>query len=105
MDNKQLVELLAINAYNAFLLCLIGDPPQFVREYHNRIRNPMPGDLVLEITSWRRRDVDIMDSVGRLEKVAHDESGNQIYTIQTLDDRQVTWSNATLIVIAEQMNR
>ena len=121
-DVDYLLELIAINAYTAYRNTLIGNPPPAIKRYSERIRNPEPGDLVLEITNPGARAV---DRIGRLKSVGMEnpppeevskadydvaEWGRpyppyeeRIWRIETLDGREFRWWNANFIVIPESL--
>jgi hypothetical protein len=55
MSDQRLIETLAYNLYGA---TLVGDPAPFVEELGKRIREYVPGDLVLECSTIYNRERD-----------------------------------------------
>jgi len=118
----RLLELLAINAYVAYRNTLIGNPSTATKRYYERVSNPKPGDLVLEITN---RGARVIDRIGRLlsvgvenpppEEVSEDDYDEaewgrpwppyqeRTWRIETLDGREFRWWNANFIVIPESL--
>lgn len=69
-----------------------GQCPEMVH-YSKRMREPEPGDLVVEVTNWSE---DPIDRIGRLLSVDGDT-----YRIKTMDERELSWSNSEFMVIPE----
>ena len=106
---KELLDLLAASAYVAWSNTLCGDPSQVQKAYYERMRKPEIGDLVLEVTTFRRASSS--DKIGRLLSIEDepypdwedDEPAptRKVWTIKTLDGRECRWENCDFIVIPE----
>lgn len=53
MNDSQLRRLVGINGYMAYSNTLVGNPAPAIREQYLRTTNPVPGDLVLETSTYR----------------------------------------------------
>jgi hypothetical protein len=112
-EHQETLAALAASAYGLYSACCIGNPPPFVARLREALRNPRPGDLVLEITSFRRAD-DLSSHVGELVRIAEepcmppgewDEAVEgrpvpmeRVQYVRTLDgSREVRWVNAEFI--------
>jgi hypothetical protein len=105
--------------YAAWSMCLVGNPAPVVSNYHRRVSTPVPGDLVVEISSFslRMRDGDlpkIRGCIGRLVKHQQetqvvDAEGNalsedeqftrEVWYIEQVDGGVITWENCSFIAI------
>lgn len=54
MTELQILRALAVAGYQAYSMSLVGNPAPSVRRYYERVTEPRPGDLVLEITTFGR---------------------------------------------------
>lgn len=121
-DVDRLLELLAISVMFAYRNTLVGNPAPAIKRYRERMSNPEPGDLVLEVTNWGAPAV---DRIGRLKSMGmenpppevvsednYDEAEwgrpyppyqEQVWRIETLDGREFRWWNANFIVIPESL--
>lgn len=108
----ELLRLLGISAYIAWRNTCCGNPSPLQERYWHRMNNPIPGDLVVETTTLTRGHPP--NGIGRLLSVApepypdwDDEDEEEpiptrdIWTIETLDGRQVRWENCHFIKIPE----
>lgn len=115
-----ILECLAASAYIAWVNTISGYHVPAAKFYCERMHDPQPGDLVLEVTNWKARP---LDRIGRLISVGmenpppevvdpqtYDESEwerpyppyqEKIWRIRTLDGREYRWWNADFIVIPE----
>ncbi len=115
LDVDAALELLAVNAYIAHTLSICGDPSPDQARYHERMGNPVVGDLVLETTAY---DAPAINRIGRLISVEmglpHDFDPDDwdtdvdgplpeelIWTIETLDGRNFRWRNCSFITVPE----
>lgn len=108
---NDLVELLAVSAYVAWSNVLSGSNSPQQDSYFKKMQSPVVGDLVLETTSIGRMDA--IDRVGRLLSVQRESMKiddwpedeetptEKTWTIETFDDREFTWRNASFIIIPE----
>lgn len=80
------------------------------RELFDKMKKPKVGDFVLETSSFRRCQ-GVEDSLGTLvEKFVdvrqHGDSGEtyevDIWVIETLDGREVTWENCSFVTLPEE---
>lgn len=69
LSSQDTAGLLAEVAYERWRATLVGNPAPVVRDMYERITNPQPGDLVLEVTT-RGRDGWPGPALGRLLFVA-----------------------------------
>ena len=106
-------------AYNAYYATLVGNPAKITEDFGNRMKDPMPGDFVIEIsTIYRSKGTGDIDAIGILEeqvreKIQWDDSDfvwdeeaegqphptELITYIRTLDGRRFRWSNASFIAL------
>lgn len=78
--------------------------------YFARAIRPQPGDMVVETSSFAVRN-DYVNCVGKLVSVGdvtmhHDDGTSytrEVWTIETLDGRTITWENCEFIVVPEGM--
>lgn len=94
-----------VNAYHAYHNTLVGNPAPMVNRMLERMKNPSPGDLVLELTTFRmypRRQ----GQLGRLEKIEYEKPKDElnpdnVYYIRRPNGEVVRWRNADVIAIPE----
>ncbi len=119
----ELVELIKINAYNTYRATLIAGP-KFTQELFKELSEPKPGDLVMEVTTHRMKNLDPLEGIGRLVGVGDapifatreeataagyepDEKipERQVWdiTLDFDDGRAFRWENATFIKIKEDL--
>jgi hypothetical protein len=125
-DTGRLLRLIAINAYTAYRNTLIGDPPPALAAFGSRIRDPRPGDIVIETSTiyrWAQHADEAPSeqypSIGILLRVADepfpceegeiepDENARErVYYIQPLDGSvpEYRWTNADFIVVPSSMD-
>lgn len=96
---EQLLKLVAVSAYTAWKNTRDSNCPA-TRHYYQRMGHPEVGDLVLETSSFGSAPI---DQIGRLLAIEPDPLWPEdwSYRIQTLDNREYTWTNAQFIVIPE----
>lgn len=101
-DELELVELVAQVARNLRRACLVGNPAPVVAGMWQDMANPELGDLVLEISSFRRKPFE-PSSLGRLVRVEDEDEGERIWTIVPLvgpqAGQEVRWENADFIKV------
>lgn len=74
---------------------MVGNPAPIVAEMWARMNAPQLGDLVLETSTMRRQDPDWLGRLVSIQKL----EGDCRFVIRTLDDREVSWVNATFITL------
>lgn len=108
-----LLQLVASNAYRVYTGCLIGDAPRYIRDRQERITNPLPGDVVLEITAWNKPVVDRLgvlawdgyepdpeiDPENWNEETDEPIPQTRCWHIVTTDGRHYRWHNANFIQV------
>ena len=116
------LHIAACSAYAAYRNTLSGTSSPSQQYYYERMSNPVIGDLVLETSSLTMNDIRPIDRIGYLKSVlmtpypipeywdettdgSWEENGldsRDVWTIQTLDDREYTWENCRFIVVPEK---
>ena len=82
---------------------LIGDPPPATVQLRFRMKNPRPGDLVIEISEFGRTFDP--DSVGRLVRVEHsDDLDLTRHVVEPLNrpGEEQGWRNAEFVAIPDE---
>lgn len=125
LSGSGLMRLAEISAYNLYLATLVGDPAPRVKKIGDRMRAPVPGDLVLEISTIYREggryESRVGERLGRLLRVVREdvytaevwygrECGAQpgepipterVWYIELADGREYRWHNASFIAVPE----
>lgn len=115
----QTLNLLRLNAYNLWSATLCAGPPKLTSLF-DELRNPKPGDLVMEVTTFWKTTRDPLEGIGRLQRIVREptctpeqweENGNedqpipdqQIYyiTLDFDDGREFRWHNAMFVKVKE----
>ena len=84
--------LIALNGYAAYRNTMVGNPAPAVAEEGKRSRNPVPGDLVLETSSfsrpWWREDVSPGPALGILLRRTDEpiSTQEQLDAMHAIDD-------------------
>lgn len=114
----ELVRLLKGAAYETWRASLCAGP-QSIRDLFNELKDPKPGDLVMETTTHRMKNRDPLEGIGRLVSITREpmytpeawkEGGGEdgepipketIYTIALIfdDGREFRWRNASFIKV------
>ena len=95
-------ELLAIVGRELYRATLAGNAAPAVQQLGQRMRNPRPGDLVLEVSSWLGFDP---DSIGRLKRVTGNVSdGSDVWHVEPLSKpgHEVTWGNVEFVSLPDR---
>ncbi len=118
MEKAKVVSLLKGAAYQTWRATLCAGP-QSIRELFEELRNPKPGDLVMETTTHGMKKRDPLEGIGRLVSVMQEpmytqeawkEAGydegepiptERIWIIELIfdDGRQFRWRNAQFIKV------
>lgn len=80
---------------------ILGSQSKAVRERYERASAPAVGDFVIEL-STRAAGGDPSESMGRLVRIVEAANGNEFdreYHVDTVNGREVSWSNATFVAI------
>lgn len=105
-------------AYNLWRACLCAGP-QSITNLFNELKDPKPGDLVMETTTHRMSKRDPLEGIGRLVSITEEPTSTReewieagggadkpiptetIYTIELIfdDGRQFRWRNASFIKV------
>jgi hypothetical protein len=90
-------ELFAVVGRELWRSTLIGDAPPAIKELRERMRDPQPGDLVMEISKWGQFDP---DSIGRLVRV----DGPDFVLIEPLHrpGEEVSWGNCEFVALPDK---
>lgn len=120
-SNLELVRLLKLSAYTAYHATLVSGP-KFTRDLFEELTHPKPGDLVMEITTYRMNR-NPLEGIGRLIGegsapyfATREEAMAAGYTedeklptrhvwdiaLEFDDGRLFRWENASFIKIKEQ---
>jgi hypothetical protein len=97
-EEALLIAALARNAYSALLRA--GGSAETRQAVHERMMEPQPGDLVVEISKWGApRDPDM---IGRLIRVSGDEY-RRYYVIEPLHrpGQEQGWQNAVFAAVPD----
>jgi hypothetical protein len=87
---------------NAWRVVAFSNNCPALNDIAERSRVPQIGDLVFEVSRFRRQDDP--DAIGYLRAVETCD-GEAIYTIETLDGQRRTWANASFIAIPTWVGR
>jgi hypothetical protein len=95
-------ELLATVGRELWRATLTGNAPPAIVKLRQRMQRPVPGDLVIEITSWSP-DFD-PDSIGRLISLAGDPDMPDRVVIEPLcrPGVQQGWQNARFVALPDR---
>jgi hypothetical protein len=124
-QSRALVELLRVSAYELYRATLVGDPCEYVRMLGEELRNPRPGDLVLETSTFWMKNRDPLEGIGRLLRIELEPivlkeqaeeygytDGEEIpkhrvfYVALEFDDgREYRWHNASFIKVSSEARR
>ena len=63
------VDLLRGSAYQLWLASLCGNAPKHLRDLSEELKDPKPGDLVMETTTFRMKAHNPLEGIGVLEGV------------------------------------
>jgi len=112
---KNVLHLMAYNAYLVYKSCLVGDSAPSVRERYHLIKDYKPGDLVMEISKFEFfKDPNelnyelLLNSIGHyigkeMREIFYEEDEGSyfeiFYYIETLDGRLFQWYNCDFIRI------
>jgi hypothetical protein len=118
---NRLLRLLAVNAHQAYLLSLGGNPSGRQRDTCEAMRNPKPGDVVLEISTFYRRSIEERNCVGVLDRIAMEEVDfpgdtreeilaqfdgvwptERVWYLRGYDGNEHRWTNAAFIAVIEE---
>lgn len=112
-DRSEIIRLLAISAYSAYLNTLVGNPAPRIAALYQEIKNPKEGDLVLETSTIGRRPT---ATIGRLLRVVKEPAmsaeewdvpvngpvpNDTFWYIENLDGQEERWSNCSFIKVLE----
>jgi len=95
------VYLLAIIGRELYRATLIGNAPPVIKELGERMRNPQPGDLVLEVSRWGGMRPDRFDpeSIGRLVRI---EGDRQVVEPLHAPGTDQGWQNARFVALPDR---
>ena len=98
--------MLAIVGRELYRTTLIGHAPPLIRKLRERIMNPQPGDLVLEVSRLGgiRPDRFDPDSIGRLLRIEVDGQGGDRWVVEPLHapGAEQGWQNATFVALPDR---
>lgn len=119
-DMEKLAMSIRRFAYAAYTATLVGKAPDCTINFNRRMREPLVGDLVIEIsTVYRSRGTTDLDAVGYLEETTREKvvfTGDPDFVwdadvegqshptepvtyIRTLDGRRFRWTNASFVAL------
>lgn len=87
--------LLVEHAHQLMRAVGVGNPCEAVKAQLEQMKDPRPGDLVVESSSWHRHHKD-RQNVGRLVQIL-DDRGDETVFIEALDGTLVRWRNAEFL--------
>ncbi len=110
--------MLRETAYNLWSACLCSGPPM-LNKLFDELKNPKPGDLVMEVTTHRMKSMNPIEGIGTLVKITREpiftreraiENGygeneeipeEEVWTIKLVfgDGRELRWKNASFIKV------
>lgn len=101
-------ELLAITGKALWRSACIGNAPPLIQRLYERMTHPVPGDLVIEISSFSR--VFDPDSVGRLVRIeappgeAHTGGIVSAWVVEALHrpGEEQTWRDADFVALPDR---
>lgn len=88
--------LLATVGHELWRSTLIGNAPPIIVALRERMTNPQPGDLVLEVTRWGPFDP---DSIGRLLRI---EGDRWVVSPLHRPGEEQGWQNATFVALPDR---
>ena len=98
LPDRDLLSVLEAAAYNLWMAALQGNTPNTQALCH-RMKNPQVGDMVMEISSYRRINGD-RQGTGTLIAVEENENTfGKKWTIRTPSSDTCNWTNADFIAI------
>lgn len=110
---ERLIETLA---YNLYLATLVGDPAPRVKRLYDRVRAPIVGDLVLEVSTIHD-EARVGTRLGRLVRIAQEPVGTAeewgdepipnepVWYLELTDGRGYGWKNASFIAVPTTIDR
>lgn len=113
-DMERAVAALGAAGYQAYSNCLVGHAAPMVTRYFNRVKNPEPGDLVLETSTFYARDLRGYGHVAvgtlverKVESLVYEEDGLESqpyqeeawYVTPLTGGETIRWTNADFIAI------
>lgn len=97
LDIAQIASCLHKLGENCWRLALFSGMSAAQNEQYKLMSTPRVGDLVMEVSTIRRRK-NAIDGVGILMKISPKQpSGFKKWTIKTLDGRKMVWTNCHFI--------
>lgn len=105
--NREESYLLAVVGRELWRSACIGNAPPVIKDLRGRMRNPQPGDLVLEISRLGGMMPDRFDpdSIGRLIRVESAEhTGRDRWVVEPLHapGTEQGWQNAEFVAIPDR---
>lgn len=93
-----LLALLEATAYDLWMSALTSTSPRGM-ELYQRMKNPVIGDQVMEITTYRRITKNRRGFGKLIEKTGNNHELETMWTIETPDGQTCDWRNALMIAI------
>lgn len=113
-ENRELVSVIAELTMNLYRATLVGNPAPIAKEMQNSISHPHVGDLVLEISSSRKRHP-FDGRLGWLIKIAQEPYDGKwdeeidgpcpkddYWYIQGIDGNEHRWHNCSFIRVLDK---
>lgn len=97
--NKDELKLLERTVYNLWM-AVLGNHSERGKSMFERMRNPVVGDMVMELTTLNREKSG-RDGIGKLLEVKAGGLITKEWLIETPSGKQVRWTNADFIAIPE----
>ncbi len=101
VGSDALLGLLESTAYNLWMSAIQSQSPNGQRLYR-RMKDPQVGDMVMEITSYRRYGAVERMGYGKLIEVQDGDIITKKWTIETPFGKTIDWTNAMIIAIPGQ---
>lgn len=118
---NRILRLVAVNAYQAYMISLGGNPSGRQRKTYEWMSNINPGDVVMEISTFHSRAVDERNCIGVLDRIVMEEVDfpgslreeileqfdgewpkERVHYLRGYDGNEHRWHNADFIAVIEE---
>lgn len=111
---EQAASFIGAAGYQAYSNCIVGNQAPAIKRYFDRVRNPEPGDLVVETSTFYARDLRGYGHVAvgtlverKIESLVYEEDGFEPdpyeeeawYVTPFTGGETIRWTNAEFIAI------
>lgn len=98
VGSDALLAMLEATALDLWRASLCATKTEMGKQLFERMKNPKVGDVVMEITSYRRIKTDRMGFGKLISKTEGNHCGTE-WVIETPDGKRCKWTNADIIAI------